>query len=104
MKYQQVKIIDMEILSLKAKPTNRQQRRLMEKEVEWVFKQFEKTLYWMMRDLFNEDYSQYEVIYKYYLKQYIEVSEWINAHKKLKYVTLNPYFFEQFFSYEKSID
>ena len=103
MKYQQVKIIDMEILSLKVKPTNRQQRRLMEKEVEWVLNKFDDTLSWMMQDLFD-DYSGYEESYKYYLQQYIEVSEWINAHKKLKYVTLNPYFFEQFFSYEKSID
>jgi hypothetical protein len=87
----------MEILSLKAKPINRHQKRLMKKEVEWVFKQLEKTLDWMMQDLFNEDSSQYEETYKYYLKQYIEVLEWMGKHKKLTYVKLNPYFFEQFF-------
>lgn len=103
MKYQQVKIIDMEILSFKVKPTNRQQRRLMEKEAEWLLNKFDDTLSWMMQDLFD-DSSGYEESYKYYLQQYIEISEWIYANKNLKYVTLNPYFFEQFFGYEKSID
>lgn len=86
----------MEILSFKVKPTNRQQRRLMQKEAEWLLNKFDDTLGWMMQDLFDDD-SGYEESYKYYLQQYIEVSEWINAHKKFKYVSLNPYFFEQFF-------
>ena len=103
MKYQQVKIIGMEILSFKVKPTNRQQRRLMEKEAEWLLNKFDDTLGWMMQDLFD-DSSGYKESYKYYLQQYIEISEWIYANKNLKYVSLNPYFFEQFFGYEKSID
>lgn len=103
MKYQQVKIIEMKILSFKVKPTNRQQRRLMEKEAEWLLNKFDDTLSWMMQDLFD-DSSGYKESYKYYLQQYIEISEWIYANKNLKYVTLNPYFFEQFFGYEKSID
>ena len=86
----------MKIFTIKVKPTNRQQRRLMEKEAEWLLNKFDDTLGWMMQDLFD-DYSGYEEIYKYYLEQYIEISQWINAHKKLKYVSLNPYFFEEFF-------
>ena len=86
----------MEILSFKVKPTNRQQRRLMQKEAEWLLNKYDDTLGWMMQDLFDDD-STYEEIYKYYLQQYIEISQWINDYRKLKYVTLNPYFFEQFF-------
>jgi hypothetical protein len=88
----------MKMFILKQKPTNRQQKRLAEKEIRLLSKQLDRVIEIMLNDLFNSGDSIYfDLIYKHHIAYWFEVVNWLKAYRKTKYVEINEMFFEELF-------
>jgi hypothetical protein len=89
---------NMKMFILKQKPTNRQQKRLAEKEIRLLSKQLDRVVEVMLDDLFNLDDAYYfDLIYKHHMAYWFEVVNWLKAYRKTKYVEINEMFFEELF-------
>ena len=83
---------------LKQKPTNRQQKRLAEKEIRLLSKQLDRVVEGMLDDLLNlDDAICFDLIYKHHMAYWFEVVQWLKAYRKTKYVEINEMFFKELF-------
>jgi len=89
---------NMKMFILKQRPTNRQQKRLAEKEIRLLSKQLDRVVEVMLDDLFNlDDATYFDLIYKHHMVYWFEVVNWLKAYRKTKYVEINDMFFEELF-------
>jgi hypothetical protein len=88
----------MKMFVLKQRPTNRQQKRLAEKEIRLLSKQLDRVVEVMLDDLFNlGDAYYFDLIYKHHMVYWLKAVNWLKANRKTKYVDINEMFFEELF-------
>ncbi|MCH9621039.1 MAG: hypothetical protein S4CHLAM20_04530 [Chlamydiia bacterium] len=82
-----------EIIYLSKEPSNRREKREMEKELKGVWGRLTEVETKFMEDLFNPEFESagvtYQDLYNHYILQYKSICEWIKHNKKHKWILIN---------------